>query len=90
MVTWLLATPRESLLIWLRGGKKQLFTEPEGAWAAVRGLCAGLVQAGQSGAEAEGLLVHERTEFGLARGLERQLVKRPRFRAALIRVAALG
>jgi GT2 family glycosyltransferase len=42
---WLLATPRESLLIWLRGGKKQLFTEPEGAWAAVRGLCAGLVQA---------------------------------------------
>lgn len=41
-VLWLLATPRQSLLIWLRGGRRQLLTHPRGAWAAVRGAIAGL------------------------------------------------
>ncbi|MGO1488736.1 MAG: glycosyltransferase family 2 protein [Arachnia sp.] len=40
---WLLATPRESIMIWLRGGRKQLFTEPAGAVEAVRGSLDGLV-----------------------------------------------
>jgi len=39
---WVLATPRESLQIWLRGGRRQLLTEPRGAWAALRGMLAGL------------------------------------------------
>ncbi|MGP9745372.1 glycosyltransferase family 2 protein [Brachybacterium sp. AOP29-B2-41] len=39
---WLLATPRQSLLIWLRGGRRQLLTHPRGAWAALRGAVAGL------------------------------------------------
>ncbi len=40
---WLLTTPRQSLLIWLRGGKKQLFISPRGAWAALRGTLSGLL-----------------------------------------------
>jgi GT2 family glycosyltransferase len=39
---WLLATPGESLQIWLRGGRRQLLTRPGGLWAAVRGTFAGV------------------------------------------------
>ena len=39
---WVLATPRQSLRIWMRGGRRQLLTEPRGAWAAVRGMVSGL------------------------------------------------
>ncbi len=39
---WIAVTPRESLAIWLRGGRRQLLTNPAGAWAAVRGTWAGL------------------------------------------------
>lgn len=42
---WLLATPRQSWLILLRGGRKQMLFQPRGAWAALRGLRAGLVRA---------------------------------------------
>ena len=42
---WVLATPRQSTRIWLRGGKRQLFTEPAGALAAVRGSLVGLFAA---------------------------------------------
>ncbi|HJG50866.1 MAG TPA: glycosyltransferase [Brachybacterium faecium] len=41
---WVLASPRESALIWMRGGRRQAFTEPRGLWAAVRGLLAGAAQ----------------------------------------------
>lgn len=40
--SWLLSTPRESLRIWLRGGRRQLLTEPQGMLAALRGTLAGL------------------------------------------------
>lgn len=40
---WVLATPRQSYLIWLRGGRRQLVTAPRGAWAALRGMVSGLV-----------------------------------------------
>lgn len=43
---WLLATPRQSLLIWMRGGRRQLFTHPRGAWSAVRGALSGLSHPG--------------------------------------------
>lgn len=39
---WLALTPRESLRIWLRGGRRQLLTFPQGAWAAVRGTLSGI------------------------------------------------
>jgi GT2 family glycosyltransferase len=39
---WVLVTPRQSALIWLRGGKRQLLTEPAGAFAAVGGSVIGL------------------------------------------------
>lgn len=39
---WLAGTPRESLRIWLRGGRRQLLTQPQGMLAAVRGTIAGL------------------------------------------------
>lgn len=39
---WVLATPRESALIWMRGGRRQAFTEPRGLLAALRGVTAGL------------------------------------------------
>lgn len=38
---WLLWTPRESLLIYLRGGKRQLLESPSGALAALSGTLAG-------------------------------------------------
>lgn len=41
---WVLASPRQSALIWMRGGRKQAFTEPKGLVAAARGLLAGLTQ----------------------------------------------
>ena len=40
---WLLSTPRESVMIWLRGGRKQLFTHPNGFVALIRGSFAGLI-----------------------------------------------
>ena len=40
---WLVNTPRESIRIWLRGGRRQLFTNPRGVGAAVRGTVAGLL-----------------------------------------------
>ncbi len=39
---WVLGTPRQSMLIWLRGGKRQLLTDPAGAFAAVAGSLDGL------------------------------------------------
>lgn len=39
---WLLSTPRASFRIWKRGGRRQLLTQPAGAWAAVRGTLAGV------------------------------------------------
>ncbi|GAA1487156.1 glycosyltransferase family 2 protein [Brachybacterium fresconis] len=41
---WVLASPRQSALIWMRGGRKQAFTEPRGLLAAGRGLLAGAAQ----------------------------------------------
>jgi len=41
---WLLASPRQSALIWMRGGRKQAFTEPRGLVAAARGFLEGLAQ----------------------------------------------
>lgn len=41
-LTWLVTTPRESLQIWLRGGRRQLFTQPRGLLAAIRGTVYGL------------------------------------------------
>ena len=38
---WALATPRQSSLVWRRGGRKQAFTEPRGLLAAARGTLAG-------------------------------------------------
>lgn len=40
---WILSTPRESMMIWLRGGRKQLFTQPAGIVAAARGSLKGLL-----------------------------------------------
>lgn len=44
---WVLATPRESLRIWMRGGRRQLLTEPRGAWAALHGMLVGLAETGR-------------------------------------------
>lgn len=41
---WVLASPRQSALIWMRGGRRQALTHPRGLAAAVRGLFAGAVQ----------------------------------------------
>lgn len=41
---WMLASPRQSALIWMRGGRKQAFTEPRGLVAAARGFLDGLAQ----------------------------------------------
>ncbi|MGP9845415.1 glycosyltransferase family 2 protein [Brachybacterium sp. 107] len=41
---WVLASPRQSALIWMRGGRKQAFTEPRGLLAAARGFLDGLAQ----------------------------------------------
>ncbi|MGO2820645.1 MAG: glycosyltransferase family 2 protein [Brachybacterium tyrofermentans] len=41
---WVLASPRQSALIWMRGGRKQAFTEPRGLLAAARGFLEGLAQ----------------------------------------------
>ncbi len=41
-INWLLSTPKESILIWLRGGRKQLFTRPGGILALGRGVIEGL------------------------------------------------
>jgi GT2 family glycosyltransferase len=42
---WITSTPRQSLLIWLRGGRRQLLAEPAGALAATAGTLAGLARA---------------------------------------------
>lgn len=39
---WVAATPRESWMIWLRGGRKQLITDPRGVLGAGRGALEGL------------------------------------------------
>ncbi|WP_010533414.1 glycosyltransferase family 2 protein [Brachybacterium squillarum] len=44
---WVAATPRESWMIWLRGGRKQLFTDPRGVLGAGRGLLEGLTLLGR-------------------------------------------
>lgn len=41
-MNWLVASPRQSALIWMRGGRRQAFTDPRGLAAAVRGFFAGL------------------------------------------------
>ncbi|MFL0457503.1 glycosyltransferase family 2 protein [Brachybacterium paraconglomeratum] len=41
---WVMASPRQSALIWMQGGRKQAFSEPEGLLAACRGFLAGLTQ----------------------------------------------
>lgn len=41
---WVAASPRQSALIWMQGGRRQAFTEPRGLLAAGRGLLAGAVQ----------------------------------------------
>jgi GT2 family glycosyltransferase len=40
---WLLSTPNESMMIWLRGGRRQLLKQPGGIVAAARGSLEGLV-----------------------------------------------
>lgn len=39
---WVMTTPVETWRIWTRGGRRQLFTSPEGALAAVRGAAVGI------------------------------------------------
>ena len=46
---WLLSTPRESWMIWLRGGRRQLFTQPGGMVAAVRGALEGVLMYRRNG-----------------------------------------
>lgn len=41
--SWLASTPQQSARIWLRGGRRQLFTQPKGVGAAVGGTIAGLL-----------------------------------------------
>lgn len=41
---WILAAPRQSALIWMRGGRRQALTEPRGLLAAIRGFFAGSTQ----------------------------------------------
>lgn len=41
---WVIAAPKQSVLIWMRGGRKQAITEPRGLLAAGRGLLAGAVE----------------------------------------------
>lgn len=38
---WISASPRQSLLIWMRGGRRQALTEPRGVAAALQGLVQG-------------------------------------------------
>ena len=40
---WIRSTPRESMMIWLRGGRRQLLTQPAGAVATARGSLEGLL-----------------------------------------------
>lgn len=42
---WIASTPRQSLQIWLRGGKRQLLSHPRGALGALKGTVAGLGEA---------------------------------------------
>lgn len=42
---WVLASPRQSLLIWMRGGRRQALTDPRGVAAALRGLVQGMTYA---------------------------------------------
>lgn len=46
---WVVTTPRESASIWLRGGRRQLLSDPGGAVAAVKGTFAGLAIAARAG-----------------------------------------
>lgn len=39
---WLLDTPRQSYRIWLRGGRRQVLSSPQGLVAAIRGTMAGV------------------------------------------------
>ncbi|HLR44838.1 MAG TPA: glycosyltransferase family 2 protein [Brevibacterium sp.] len=41
---WVLVAPRQSALIWMRGGRKQAFTEPRGLLSAARGFLSGAAQ----------------------------------------------
>ena len=41
---WVAASPRQSALIWMQGGRRQAFTEPRGLLAAGRGFLAGAAQ----------------------------------------------
>ncbi|WP_342372823.1 glycosyltransferase [Propioniciclava soli] len=43
-----LSTPRESLAIWLRGGRRQLLTQPSGVWATAKGAASGLLYFGRT------------------------------------------
>lgn len=42
LAAWIASTPGQSLQIWLRGGKRQLFSQPLGALRAVQGTLAGI------------------------------------------------
>lgn len=42
LLSWILNTPNQSLQIWLRGGKRQLISYPQGAIQALRGTVSGL------------------------------------------------
>ncbi|HLS32139.1 MAG TPA: glycosyltransferase, partial [Brevibacterium sp.] len=39
---WVAASPRQSLLIWMRGGRRQALTDPQGVVAALRGFAEGM------------------------------------------------
>ena len=41
---WVLSSPRQSARIWMRGGRRQAFTEPRGLVAAGRGFLAGATE----------------------------------------------
>ena len=41
---WVLSSPQQSARIWMRGGRRQAFTEPRGLIAACRGFFAGATQ----------------------------------------------
>lgn len=45
LAAWIASTPRQSLRIWLRGGRRQLLTQPRGALMTLRGTLAGLGEA---------------------------------------------
>lgn len=44
--TWIMTTPVETWRIWTRGGRRQLFTQPSGALAAMAGAAQGLFARG--------------------------------------------